>query len=294
MTTDFQARDEDDLGYDPVTGAHYGRVIGPLKATVVAVDDPEKQGRVRLHIPMLMGGSSTDESKWSDWAEPERHSGDGEDYGSCDVPPVQSTVWVSFKSGHPDYPVYRSEGFSNGTRDMLKLAKGENDGLGGQSRVVGGVTVPASLAGSSEYPLNHVRKLKSGHTVEFDDSTNARRIRVRHANGSFVEMTHIGDWVQQVIGNVLMWAGGNVEHAAASNYIIAVGAMCKLGSSQAQKKLLTDDFTAKYNGLRAAYLGHQHGGVTGGNASTTSIVHALAQPTDALSASDYTQKVVAE
>ena len=291
MSADHHVREDDDLGFDPISDSVYGKHFGVYKATVKAVNDPNKEGRVRLHIPMVMGGEPGSEQSWSDWAEPQRHSSDGTDMGSCDVPVVESLVWVQFKGGHPDYPVYSTQGFATQRKPMLALARGESDNLGGEAKSVGGVTVPASLAGSSEYPLNRVWKTKSGHIVEFDESTGKRRFRVRHPGGSFIEMTHAGDMVQQILGDFLLWAGGNVKHAATSNYVIAVGAMCKIGSDTASKKLLTDSFTSKFNRLRTEYLTHVHP-LSSPNTGTP--VSAASTTTQPLTDADYTTKLVSE
>ena len=47
----------------------------------------------------------------------------------------------------------------------------------------------------STYPNNHVFQTPQGHRIELDDTEGASIIRVRHANGAYVELTPDGDAV---------------------------------------------------------------------------------------------------
>lgn len=291
MSTDHQIREPGDLGWNEAAEETYGKILGICKGTVKDINDPDQEGRVRIHIPTVMGGDPGDSGKWTDWAEPMFRSSEGGDNGSCDVPPVGSLVWVQFKMGHPDYPLYSSDGWKTTDKPMLKLAKGEDDGLAGQDRNQGGVLVPKSQAGESVYPYNHVWKLKSGHVIEVDETEGKTRVRVRHPSGTFVEMTSPGDYVRQVLGDALMWAGGNIKYATPGNFIVAVGATMKVGSASAQKKLLTDQFTTKFNSLRTEHLTHLHV-ASGSNTSTPTT--AAATTTRPVTSDDYTTKLESE
>lgn len=44
----------------------------------------------------------------------------------------------------------------------------------------------------SKYTKNHVTTYRSGHSVEFDDTEGAERIRITHASGSYTEWQHDG------------------------------------------------------------------------------------------------------
>ena len=46
------------------------------------------------------------------------------------------------------------------------------------------------------YPYNKVYETENGHILEFDDTANAKRIHLRHANGSSIEMTENGDTIE--------------------------------------------------------------------------------------------------
>jgi hypothetical protein len=45
------------------------------------------------------------------------------------------------------------------------------------------------------YPFNHVYESESGHLVEFDDTTDAERIHIRHRSGTSIEMAKNGDQI---------------------------------------------------------------------------------------------------
>jgi hypothetical protein len=51
------------------------------------------------------------------------------------------------------------------------------------------------------YPFNHVYESESGHIVEFDDTTDAERIHIRHRTGTRTEITASGDQLAIVKGN---------------------------------------------------------------------------------------------
>jgi hypothetical protein len=74
-----------------------GELLGLYSGTVVARDDPEKLGRVRVVIPGLIEPDSN-------WALPK--GGGSKHWGQDNVPPLGSEVFVQFVNGNPDVPVY--------------------------------------------------------------------------------------------------------------------------------------------------------------------------------------------
>ena len=70
---------------------------------------------------------------------------------------------------------------------------------------------------ASKYPLNHVVETRGGHIREMDDTPNAKRIRERHASGTFYEIDDDGNKVTRIVGD-------NYEIVAGSNYVNIKGA----------------------------------------------------------------------
>lgn len=69
---------------------HYGK----YRAVIKDVHDPERLGRVRVYCPAIYG------EEWSDWAYPNFPP-----QFFC-LPPEDSTVWVEFEDGNPEFPIW--------------------------------------------------------------------------------------------------------------------------------------------------------------------------------------------
>lgn len=86
------------------------RYVGKYQAFVVDNADPQKRGRLRLQIPEVLGPDVV-----SGWAEPCFAYGGGPDYGHFSIPPLCTSadgkafttgVWVEFRGGDPEYPIW--------------------------------------------------------------------------------------------------------------------------------------------------------------------------------------------
>jgi hypothetical protein len=80
------------------------------------------------------------------------------------------------------------------TNDVPALARGNN-------------TIPNDIfrneppsAYKADYPYNNVVQTQSGHVVEFDDTPNHERIRVRHKSGTYFEINEKGRQVSKIVG----------------------------------------------------------------------------------------------
>ena len=79
--------------------------------------------------------------------------------------------------------------------------------------------MPTILAGTYApvYPFNHVFQSETGHVLEFDDTTDKRRIQLSHAAGSYLEYSNDGTLVSHIISekydvvnsNLFAFTGGN-------------------------------------------------------------------------------------
>ncbi len=73
--------------------------IGKYRGTVENNDDPQKQGRLQVSVPAVLGDSDLS------WAMPcVPYAGPG--VGFFAMPPVGANVWVEFEDGDQDYPIW--------------------------------------------------------------------------------------------------------------------------------------------------------------------------------------------
>lgn len=232
-------------------------------------NDPDKEGRVRCYCPSVMGHDSDNAEGWLGWAVVSyAHAPDasGVAYGVVDVPRNGTPVWLEFEQGRPDFPVVVGAWLDKDAAPVAlpKHAIGQADAAtDGQDRSVGGITVPKSSAGTPTYPRNHVHAYKNGVTVEVDESDGNNRIFVRHPSGTFVECTHPGRLVAQVLADFLLWAGASIKMGAVGDIVLAAGAKLYLKSAAAAKPIGRVDDRTVNGTLVIAVAGSGVTGVTG-------------------------------
>lgn len=107
------------------------RFFGVYRGTITNTSDPNKQRRVKLTVPQVLGEEPTD------WAWPTDSTA-----VKANPPKVGQGVWVSFEGGDPSFPVW------SGTFGKYK-------GKGYQ------VLIPEAPKGS--YPATITRNIKDGH-----------------------------------------------------------------------------------------------------------------------------------
>jgi uncharacterized protein involved in type VI secretion and phage assembly len=73
--------------------------FGKYRGVVSDIMDPLQIGRIRAHVPDVMG------DKESGWAMPCFPFG-GSGMGFFALPKVDAGVWIEFEHGDPDYPVW--------------------------------------------------------------------------------------------------------------------------------------------------------------------------------------------
>ncbi|MDA8915556.1 hypothetical protein N9J01_00480 [bacterium] len=74
----------------------------------------------------------------------------------------------------------------------------------------------------ASYPYNHVYESESGHIMEFDDTTDAKRIHLRHTSGTSIEMTNNGDTIEITKNNryILVTADNKVYIKGTKDVVI--------------------------------------------------------------------------
>lgn len=129
------------------------KYYGKYRGEVVDNLDPEKRGRVRLHIPSVLGSEMV-----SHWAEPCLPFGGLADQGLFMVPECGAEVWVEFEAGSINHPIWTGTTWRR-----------EGD-------------APQEAADGSP----HMRQLKtpSGQILSFDDTEGEEQIRLFHPSNA--------------------------------------------------------------------------------------------------------------
>lgn len=189
------------------------RFFAPELGFVADRDDPQRRGRVRVHVPSILGPDNV-EDNWTDWALPKS--------AGLDVPPLGAPVVVTFEKGYVTHPFYEHgwiRGTDTATSEAPKSGKGELDPAWTTERRVdtGGVgrtithTVPADTATRDRpvYPENHVRETPGGHVFEVDDSENRKRARYHHPSGTTILVDADGSVHIRAAGAIHMEPSGD-------------------------------------------------------------------------------------
>lgn len=183
------------------------RYMGPFAGIVVDRIDPLALGRIRLTVPEI--GLLTPNK--TDWAFPMTASLSGKsDEGNVFVPQVDAQVWVFFRNGDPNKPVY-SGGFPGRPLDVSDtptLAQGAIPAsmVGRQSGdadsfedAAGSTQTQKTIPFAAVYPDNNVLRTSNGLVVEHDDTATKERHLLYHPIGSWTEIDFDGDRVDKTI-----------------------------------------------------------------------------------------------
>lgn len=204
-------------------GRYYGKYMGFVRDR----QDPEKLGRIRAHVPSVMGVDNVAAS-WLDWALPASPG--------LSVPPVGAPVWIEFEGGFVTNPVY-SWGWIRGdtteTSEAPVAGKGEQDAtwVSQAPYVANGFvaqeihsTIPADTAKTAPpvYPYNKVYQSEGGIIIEVDDSPNSQRVRLFHPGGGGTTLLIMPDGTVQTRTTT-----GAIKYEAGGDFVIAL----KPGSS---------------------------------------------------------------
>src|SRR6056300_1013963 len=113
---------------------------------------------------------------------------------------------------------------------------------------------------NASYPYNHVYESESGHIMEFDDTTDAKRIHLRHTSGTSIEMTKKGDTIE----------------ITKNNRYILVTADNKVYIKGTKDVVIDGDYDLKVNGnYNISVAGNKTETISGSKTSTTTgaVVH---------------------
>ena len=162
---------------------------GKYRGTVVARNDPEQLGRLRLKVPSLLGDAVTG------WAWPVSPFA-GAGHGFFFVPQVGDLVWVEFAEGELEHPLWTG---------------------GGWAKPRGKVEVPAEALGS--YPDQHVLRTPSGSVVILDDTSGSEKIVVRARAGCDITIDPRAGTITVKAGTVLIQSDGAPQELATKHFV---------------------------------------------------------------------------
>lgn len=229
----------------PVAG---GKVLyGKYAGTVFDNRDPKRLGRVRALVPEVGFAEAA-----TDWAFP------CVPFGSLNVPPDGSNVWVEFEAGNIDRPIWSGVFYSEpgGVSEVPGVARGVPDAAvavskGTDQALTGdGLTAnePPDPHGSS-YPTARVVRSQSGHLFEVDDTPGQERVAVFHKIGSYLEAKRDGSITLKAVGRWHQIVGGNtVEHVLGQKIVVVETALNETVRGVLNRRVegnVTERFTRK-------------------------------------------------
>lgn len=156
---------DDDRRLDQLTEKVDQRYYGKHRGTVTQNADPDGRGRLRLHVPSVLGSAETG------WAEPCVPMGGLAGQGMWFLPEVGAHVWVEFEEGLIDRPLWVGTHWPAGLRGPTE-ADGESE--------------------ASTPPSVRMLQTPSGHRIVLDDTADAERVRVQHRSGAHFELAADG------------------------------------------------------------------------------------------------------
>ena len=136
------------------------KYYGKYRAFVVDNQDPKHMARLRLRVPSVLGTVETD------WALPCLPFGGLANQGWFSVPEVSAQVWMEFEEGELSQPLWTGTFWQKGD------------------------DVPEEAA--LDEPTTRMFRTPAGHTVQFDDKSDAEKITLRHMGGAEAVMDEKG------------------------------------------------------------------------------------------------------
>ena len=199
---------------------------------VVDVNDPEKDGRVRVKI---FGYHPDGSNEISDQDLPcaqvanSLMSSANKGLGIGPHALVKDSLVIGYFLDGNDAQIPFVMFTFAGIGDIHDLVKGKNT-INKQLMSANGIKEPKT-AYNTQYPHNKVMVTTSGHIVEIDDTPGAERIHVYHKSGTFYEVypngqtvyKHQGDTYFLTNGNMNQITNGNFKHSVSGNYDLTVG-----------------------------------------------------------------------
>jgi uncharacterized protein involved in type VI secretion and phage assembly len=153
------------------------RISGLVLAEVVAMDDPENLGRVRVRFPARPGEA---ESQWAPIARPLASGG----FGLWFPPAEGDMVLVSFEDGRIERPYVLGAIYTGDTPPPVTELK---------QRMI---------------------QTESGHKITFDDTVGSEAITIADANGNTITMEAAGVTIESAADLTIKGVNITIEASA--------------------------------------------------------------------------------
>lgn len=200
---------------------------------VIDIDDPDKDGRVRVKIfgyhPDTENQLSKDDTPWA-MVELSAMSSSVKTFGFGPHALVVGTIVKGhFLDGH-DAQLPMVTGTFYGEGETHPLIRGDSNSLNKALLSGGGIKEPKSEY-AAKYPNNKVLSTTSGHIIEIDDTPGKERLHIYHKSGTFIEIFPDGRTVYHhkkdsfflTEGNCSQITNGNYKHFVTGNYELEIG-----------------------------------------------------------------------
>lgn len=174
-------------------------VIGPQRAVIAAVDDPEERGRYRVRVFAVHDDAIPVENL--PWAELLCHG--GKDWGMIPHYEVDDLVFVVFEGGDREHPVI----------------------MGGWLTAPGGAsTLPSEQ--TEAYSTDRRRwvwKDRAGNLVEVSEKDGEKHVKLKSGEAEVIVSQEDNSFVVTASGPVTINAGGDVKVVAVGDVLLGAG-----------------------------------------------------------------------
>lgn len=233
---------------DDITRRQERAYHGKYRGFVEDTDDPEKRGRVRVSVPSVLGGET------SDWAVPCMPYGGGAGYGMLTVPPVGSQVLVEFIEGDLSSPVWVGTFWRDGSEAPDAVQGASSKVIATEAGHVmvfeddeGDPHVALTSSAGARVALDKDGSVaitaEDGATVVLD--ARAGTLLVEDANGNSVEMTARGIETRDNSGSTIKMAGGKID--VEGTQVTIKGAIVDIGNSGSEMLVKGQSFLSLFN-----------------------------------------------
>jgi uncharacterized protein involved in type VI secretion and phage assembly len=226
------------------------RYYGKYRAFIVDNKDPEKRGRVKLTIPSVLGGTS------SEWALPVTPYGGAAGIGFFAIPPIDAQVVAEFMEGDISSPLWTGtfwrqesempEELPSG-EPTLKLLKTESGHLFSLEDKDGEETITLKSSAGAMLELDPKGTIaltdKNGATVKID--ADAGEIHIEDSNGNSLVMSSSGIAAKDGSGNEISTSSSGIKVSGAT--IEVKGQSVVLGGSGGEALVKGPSFMSIFN-----------------------------------------------